>query len=124
MGTQEKGTLFHDAFAPLDIFAAWAREGMGVVGSQASTNYLSIIAAARCARSTNQNGSSVPINSVPAPAIPSAAHVVQAIGDSSAVADSTATGVFALLTAEVFTATAVAVPLEMPGAPSFAEIRL
>src|SRR2546427_12634607 len=122
MGTQEKGTLFHDAFAPLDIFAAWAREGMGVVGSQASTNYLSIIAAARCARSTNQNGSSVPINSVPAPAIPSAAHVVQAVAsrfieDSSAVAGSTATGVFALLTAGVFTATAVAVPLEVPGAP-------
>ncbi len=41
--------------------------------------YLSIICAACCARLTSQNGNTVPINSVPAPAMPRATHVVQPI---------------------------------------------
>ncbi len=59
--------------------------------------YFSIICAARCARSTSQNGSMVPIASVPTTAMPNAAHVIQPASVSWVSTCSTAAPVFALV---------------------------
>src|SRR2546428_13353402 len=94
--------------------------------------YLIIICAACRAKSTSQNGSSVPIANVPTSAVPSAIHDITPMrtGCTLSVTFSTATDVFAGLATFVvvagFTATAVVLPGEtiVSAFPNFVETRL
>src|SRR5450631_1389253 len=82
-------------------------------GAMKKTYYLNIVAAACCARLTSQNGSNVPIPSVPSTVIPRPSHENQLsplVSDScSAVLSPTASGCESF-TLGVLTATAVALP--------------
>src|SRR5438128_397034 len=94
--------------------------------------YLNIICAACRAKSTSQNGKTVPIANVPTSAVPSAIHDITPMltGCSFSAAFSTATVVFAgpatFVVVVGFTATAVALPggTSESAFPGFVETRL